>query len=90
MWCADSRVEVYIVSIALRRIYLSWIKVCTHSLLTGLPITHHTISYIDTVGIADSYRSKLERVFEGKGITFIVEKKADAKYAPCSAASVGK
>ncbi|KAL7427759.1 hypothetical protein ACHAXH_003809 [Discostella pseudostelligera] len=44
--------------------------------------------YIDTVGIADSYRSKLERVFEGKGITFIVEKKADAKYAPCSAASV--
>jgi hypothetical protein len=30
----------------------------------------------------------LERVFEGKGITFIVEKKADAKYAPCSAASV--
>jgi hypothetical protein len=30
----------------------------------------------------------LERVFGGKGITFIVEKKADAKYAPCSAASV--
>ena len=25
------------------------------------------------------YRKKLERVFEGKGITFIVEKKADAK-----------
>jgi len=44
--------------------------------------------YIDTVGIADFYRSKLERVFEGKGITFVVEKKADAKYAPCSAASV--
>ncbi|KAL7528632.1 hypothetical protein ACHAXR_004397 [Thalassiosira sp. AJA248-18] len=45
-------------------------------------------AYIDTVGIADSYRQKLERVFAGKGITFIVEKKADAKYAPCSAASV--
>lgn len=45
-------------------------------------------SYIDTVGIADSYTRMLERVFEGKGITFVVEKKADAKYAPCSAASV--
>lgn len=44
--------------------------------------------YIDTVGIEDAYRKKLERAFEGKGITFIVEKKADAKYASCSAASV--
>ena len=44
--------------------------------------------YIDTVGIADHYRGMLERVFEGKGINFVVEKKADAKYAPCSAASV--
>jgi len=43
--------------------------------------------YIDTVGIADHYRGMLERVF-GKGINFVVEKKADAKYAPCSAASV--
>ena len=42
------------------------------------------------MGVADSYRSKLERVFEGRGVEFIVEKKADAKYAPCSAASVGK
>ena len=45
--------------------------------------------YIDTVGIADSYRRKLEREFEGHGVKFVVEKKADAKYAPCSAASVG-
>jgi len=44
--------------------------------------------FIDTVGIADSYRLKLEREFEGHGIKFVVEKKADAKYAPCSAASV--
>jgi len=47
-----------------------------------------SFSYIDTVGIADMYRKKLERVFVGKGITFIVEKKADDKYAPCSAASI--
>lgn len=44
--------------------------------------------YIDTVGIPEHYRSMLERVFEGEGINFVVEKKADAKYAPCSAASV--
>jgi len=44
--------------------------------------------YVDTVGIADSYRSKLERTFSGHNITFVVETKADAKYAPCSAASV--
>ncbi|KAL7539290.1 hypothetical protein ACHAWF_006367 [Thalassiosira exigua] len=51
-------------------------------------IIHH--SYVDTVGSPDIYRKKLERVFQGKDIKFIVEKKADAKYAPCSAASVGK
>ena len=44
--------------------------------------------YIDTVGIASAYQSKLERVFDGYNINFVVEKKADAKYAPCSAASV--
>ena len=44
--------------------------------------------YIDTVGMPDAYRSKLERVFDGYNINFVVEKKADAKYAPCSAASV--
>ena len=59
-------------------------------MLTACLLCRASYSYIDTVGIADSYRSKLERVFEGKGITFIVEKKADAKYAPCSAASVGE
>ena len=45
-------------------------------------------AYIDTVGIADSYRAKLEREFHGHNIKFVVEKKADANYAPCSAASV--
>jgi len=45
-------------------------------------------AYIDTVGIADSYRIKLEREFHGHNINFVVEKKADANYAPCSAASV--
>jgi len=44
--------------------------------------------FIDTVGSPDSYRLKLEREFEGQDIKFVVEKKADAKYAPCSAASV--
>mmetsp|Transcript_22054 Transcript_22054/g.45314 ORF Transcript_22054/g.45314 Transcript_22054/m.45314 type:complete len:397 (-) Transcript_22054:278-1468(-) len=44
--------------------------------------------YVDTVGVAESYKKNLERVFEGHDIEFIVEKKADAKYAPCSAASV--
>ena len=56
----------------------------------NLAMNKKCCSYIDTVGIADSYRKKLEFVFRGKDITFIVEKKADAKYAPCSAASVGK
>jgi len=44
--------------------------------------------YVDTVGMPDAYRQKLEGVFEGYNINFVVEKKADAKYAPCSAASV--
>jgi len=45
--------------------------------------------YIDTVGIAAHYQAHLERVFGGRGIKFVVEKKADAKYPSCSAASVG-
>ena len=44
--------------------------------------------FVDTVGIPESYKLKLEREFVGHGIRFVVEKKADAKYAPCSAASV--
>jgi ribonuclease H2 subunit A len=50
----------------------------------------HTIQacYIDTVGNPDHYKRKLEREFPG--IEFTVESKADANYAPCSAASVGK
>jgi ribonuclease H2 subunit A len=45
-------------------------------------------AFIDTVGNPSSYKRKLEREFPG--IDFIVESKADAKYAPCSAASVGR
>lgn len=50
---------------------------------------HHTIQtcYIDTVGNPGSYKRKLEREFPN--VEFVVESKADAKYAPCSAASVG-
>lgn len=44
--------------------------------------------YIDTVGIAQSYQRKLEQHFVKHNIQFVVEKKADAKYPPCSAASV--
>ncbi len=40
--------------------------------------------YVDTVGIPDSYRRKLDQEFLGRNINFVVEKKADAKYAPCS------
>lgn len=40
------------------------------------------------MGNPDAYKSKLDRVFQSHGIQFIVEKKADAKYATCSAASV--
>lgn len=43
--------------------------------------------YIDTVGNPSFYRRKLEKEFPG--LEFVVESKADAKYAPCSAASVG-
>ena len=48
------------------------------------------LSYIDTVGLPDAYKRKLDNAFKGKDITFVVEKKADANYAPCSAASVGE
>jgi ribonuclease H2 subunit A len=44
--------------------------------------------YIDTVGIPQSYQAKLDRIFQGLGIQFTVEKKADSKYASCSAASI--
>ena len=43
--------------------------------------------YIDTVGNPAYYKRKLEREFPG--LEFVVESKADANYAPCSAASVG-
>ena len=44
--------------------------------------------YIDTVGREETYKARLDRVFSGSGIEFVVEKKADAKYVQCSAASV--
>jgi ribonuclease H2 subunit A len=43
-------------------------------------------AYIDTVGHPGYYKIKLEREFPT--IQFVVESKADAKYPPCSAASV--
>jgi ribonuclease H len=43
--------------------------------------------YIDTVGNPASYQRRLEQEFPG--IEFVVESKADDKYAPCSAASIG-
>ncbi|KAL3916180.1 MAG: hypothetical protein SGILL_005296 [Bacillariaceae sp.] len=49
----------------------------------GVPVRQ---AFIDTVGNPSSYKRKLEREFPG--IDFTVESKADAKYAPCSAASV--
>lgn len=44
--------------------------------------------YIDTVGSEKVYQNKLERIFQGSGIQFVVEKKADSKYTCCSAASI--
>ncbi len=52
-----------------------------------LPHVNVQTCYIDTVGNAAYYQRKLEQEFPG--IEFVVESKADAKYAPCSAASVG-
>jgi ribonuclease H2 subunit A len=46
-----------------------------------------TKCFIDTVGNPASYQRKLEQEFPG--VEFVVESKADANYAPCSAASVG-
>jgi len=43
--------------------------------------------YIDTVGNPGAYQRRLEREFPG--VEFVVESKADDKYAPCSAASIG-
>jgi ribonuclease H2 subunit A len=43
--------------------------------------------YIDTVGNAASYQRRLEQEFPG--MEFVVESKADDKYPPCSAASIG-
>ena len=48
----------------------------------------NNFSFIDTVGHPDAYKAKLDRVFQSHNIQFVVEKKADAKYATCSAASV--
>jgi ribonuclease HII len=56
-----------------------------HKLVNGgVPVRK---CFIDTVGNENAYRRKLELEFPS--IQFVVEKKADAKYAVCSAASVG-
>lgn len=57
------------------------------SLVESPEITNIATAYIDTVGNPESYRRRLEREFPG--IDFVVESKADDKYAPCSAASIG-
>ena len=44
--------------------------------------------YIDTVGNPAAYKRRLEGEFPG--MEFVVESKADDKYAPCSAASIGE
>ena len=47
--------------------------------------------YVDTVGNPKQYQHKLEKAFMDSKLPirrFVVEKKADAKYATCSAASV--
>ena len=44
--------------------------------------------YIDTVGNADMYKTKLDNVFYGKGLDFVVESKADSTYKVVSAASI--
>jgi ribonuclease H2 subunit A len=46
--------------------------------------------YIDTVGREETYKARLDQVFAGCGIEFVVEKKADAKYKSCSAGSISK
>ena len=38
--------------------------------------------YIDSVGIADTYRRKLEKEFMGHDVKFVVEKKADGTPLP--------
>jgi len=43
---------------------------------------------IDTVGIPENYKRKLDSAFYGQGIEFVVEKKADANYKTVSAASI--
>jgi ribonuclease H2 subunit A len=45
--------------------------------------------YVDTVGSPEAYQSRLNRVFAEHEINFVVEKKADSKYAECSAGSIG-
>lgn len=44
--------------------------------------------YVDTVGPPASYKARLSNYFQGNGLNFIVEPKADANYPVVSAASV--
>lgn len=61
------------------------VEMISHLLKAGVEVSE---AFIDTVGDADFYKRRLEREFPS--ISFTVESKADANYAPCSAASVGK
>jgi ribonuclease HII len=45
--------------------------------------------YVDTVGTPATYQSRLNQIFFEHKINFVVEKKADSKYAECSAGSIG-
>ena len=45
--------------------------------------------YVDTVGSPEAYQFRLNQVFSDHKINFVVEKKADSKYAECSAGSIG-
>lgn len=52
-------------------------------------VTNIDTCYIDTVGVAEQYQKKLETIFQPYDIKFVVESKADDKYPPCSAGSIG-
>ena len=61
------------------------IKIIHHFLSLGVKIS--TV-YVDVVGPQERYQNLLETVFKGKGLKFVVEKKADAKFKVVSAASI--
>jgi ribonuclease H2 subunit A len=44
--------------------------------------------YVDTVGIPEKYKAMFEREFQGEGLEFTVESKADDTFPVVSAASI--